>query len=227
MRRGEFLKLFVSGISAAMFPVLIYAGKNDELPDVLLIGDSISIGYTPFVKELLKGKANVYRPMINGEPENCSGTTFGAANIDRWIEKKKWSVIHFNFGLHDLKHVDPISGAGSRKQSDPLQADPKRYARNLKSIVNKLKKTDAILIFATTTPVPVISKNPLRESANVPIYNKTAIKIMKREKVLVNDLFTKISPKIGEYQLPNNVHFKQEGYKALADLVVKEITAVL
>ncbi|HEX5104900.1 MAG TPA: SGNH/GDSL hydrolase family protein, partial [Pirellulaceae bacterium] len=42
------------------------------LPRVLLIGDSISIGYTVAVREELKGKANVHRPATN-----CGPTTRG------------------------------------------------------------------------------------------------------------------------------------------------------
>jgi acyl-CoA thioesterase-1 len=35
----------------------------EGLPNVLVLGDSISIGYTLFVRELLEGKANLYRPI--------------------------------------------------------------------------------------------------------------------------------------------------------------------
>ena len=48
----------------AMAPVEDIAG----LPRVLLIGDSISIGYTVPVREILKGKANVHRPLTNCGP---------------------------------------------------------------------------------------------------------------------------------------------------------------
>ena len=75
------------------------------LPRVLLIGDSISIGYTLPVRELLKGKANVHRIPGNGGP-----TTNGLKNLDEWLAGK-WDVIHFNFGLHDLK----IGDDGSRQ----------------------------------------------------------------------------------------------------------------
>src|SRR5689334_4412744 len=71
------------------------------LPRVLLIGDSISIGYTVAVRDELKGKANVHRPATN-----CGPTTRGVQMIDQWLEDGKWDVIHFNFGLHDLKFVD-------------------------------------------------------------------------------------------------------------------------
>lgn len=38
------------------------------LPRVLLIGDSISMGYTLPVRDLLKGRANVHRIPENGTP---------------------------------------------------------------------------------------------------------------------------------------------------------------
>jgi len=68
------------------------------LPRVLLIGDSISIGYTVPVRELLKGAANVHRI-----PENGGPTTRGLERLDAWLGTNHWDVIHFNWGLHDLK----------------------------------------------------------------------------------------------------------------------------
>src|SRR5688500_1890611 len=68
------------------------------LPRVLLIGDSISIGYTLPTRLLLQGKANVHRPATN-----CSSTGHGLKNLQAWLGDKKWDVIHFNFGLHDAK----------------------------------------------------------------------------------------------------------------------------
>ncbi len=59
---------------------------------MLLIGDSISIGYTMPVRKLLEGKANVHRIPTNGGP-----TKNGIANIDNWLGTKKWDVIHFNW----------------------------------------------------------------------------------------------------------------------------------
>ncbi len=61
------------------------------LPRVLLIGDSISIGYTVPVRKLLEGKANVHRPRTN-----CGPTTRGVQAIDEWLGDGKWDVIHFN-----------------------------------------------------------------------------------------------------------------------------------
>ena len=74
----------------------------EGLPRILLIGDSISIGYTVPVRNKLKGKANVHRPRTN-----CGPTTKGVAEIDAWLGDGKWDVIHFNWGLHDLKYMGP------------------------------------------------------------------------------------------------------------------------
>ena len=76
----------------ALKPIQDVAG----LPRVLLIGDSVSIGYTLPTRELLIGKANVHRP-----PTNCSSTGNGLKYLKSWLGEKKWDVIHFNFGLHD------------------------------------------------------------------------------------------------------------------------------
>lgn len=70
---------------------------DPKLPRVLLIGDSISIGYTPEVQKLLSGKANVHRIPANGGP-----TKKGLENLKAWLGDGKWDVIHFNWGLHDL-----------------------------------------------------------------------------------------------------------------------------
>ena len=72
------------------------------LPRVLLIGDSISLGYTMQVRQMLQGKANVHRP-----PANCGPTTLGVEKIDHWLGKEHWDVIHFNWGLHDLIRLMP------------------------------------------------------------------------------------------------------------------------
>src|SRR5690242_7520015 len=103
--RRNFMKRagMLAGVSA-MAPAL-FAKARTALPRVLIIGDSISIGYTPYVKEMLAGEADVDRPA-----ENCQGTKNGIGKIDQWLGDTKWDVIHFNFGLHDLKHVDAATG---------------------------------------------------------------------------------------------------------------------
>ena len=83
-------------------PIFAPVKDDPKLPRVLLIGDSISIGYTLPTREFLKGKANLHRIPTNGGP-----TTKGLASIEAWLGKGKWDVIHFNWGLHDLKYMGP------------------------------------------------------------------------------------------------------------------------
>ena len=203
---------------------------DPKLPDVLLLGDSISIGYTLEVRGLLEGQANVFRPLSpNGrQAENCSGTTRGVEAIDRWLGDRKWSVIHFNFGLHDLKHVArPGDDAATNNPNDPRQADVAQYRRNLEVIVRKLKSTGARLVFATTTPVAPETRTPLREPDAPSRYNAVALGVMRSHGIRVNDLYAFCQPQLDRMQQPKNVHFTAAGYKMLAREVAMVIAEEL
>lgn len=203
---------------------------DPHLPNVLILGDSISIGYTLQVKALLKGKANVFRPNRRSQPENCQGTTNSLVNIDRWLSGQKWDVIHFNWGLHDLKRVKILENGkmvNSTESSDPYQATVEQYRENLAQLVAKLKATNAKLIFATTTPVVADSAGPLREVDGPIRYNTVALEVMKANGIQVNDLYTFCLPKLDQWQLPKNVHFNRQGSAALAKEVAAEIESEL
>ncbi len=194
-------------------------------PRVLILGDSISIGYTPFVKDMLADEADVHRPMKkNGNPENCGGTDRGIKAIDGWLKKEagQWDVIHVNFGLHDLKHVDPKSGANSKNLSDPQQSNPQDYEKQLREILVKVKATGAKVIVCTTTPVPE-GGELFREPTAPPIYNEIAIRLAEEYGCAVNDLFSVANKRLDELQKPANVHFTNKGSKVLAGEVVDAI----
>lgn len=199
---------------------------DPDLPNVLILGDSVSIGYTLQVRELLQGKANVYRPVRAraNRPENCSGSSTGVAKLDRWLGNIEWSVIHFNWGLHDLKHVH-VAGKHSKSNdpASPTLATVAQYQANLEKIVARLKQTDASLVFATTTPVVPGTLNPLR-TPDAPVrYNAAALKVMQANDIRVNDLYAFCQPHLSEWQLPQNVHFNAVGSQALAEQVASVI----
>lgn len=185
---------------------------DPKLPRVLLIGDSISIGYTAPVRDLLAGKANVHRNAGNGGP-----TTSGLAHLKQWLGDGKWDVIHFNWGLHDLKFMSD----GKR------QVDKEAYDQNLRELVRQLKATGAKLIWATTTPVPEGKLNPPRKSADVVAYNAMAAKIMQDNRIAVDDLYGYALPRLKEIQRPANVHYTREGYNVLAKQVAASIESAL
>ncbi len=182
------------------------------LPRVLLIGDSISIGYTFPVRQLLAGRANLHRV-----PENAGPTARGLEAIDAWLGDGDWDVIHFNFGLHDIKFMPD----GERQVSGP------DYESNLTALVARLKKTGAALIWATTTPVPTGNLSPIRRTDDVVAYNGIALGIMRREDIAINDLYTFALARIDQIQLPENVHFTDEGSELLAEPVAACIEAAI
>ena len=183
-----------------------------DLPRVLLIGDSISIGYTLPVRELLQGKANVHRIPTNGGP-----TKNGTANLEKWLGTGKWNVIHFNWGIHDLKFMPD----GQR------QVEPEDYEKNLRTLVTTMKLTGAKLIWATTTPIPDGELVPSRRFGQVPEYNAIAKKVMQENGVAIDDLNAAITPRLAELQNPKDVHYKPEGYAFLAKQVAASVEAVL
>ena len=79
-------------------PAFAYAPTDPNLPRVLIYGDSISIGYTGYLREILKGEATVQRIPCNG-----GDTASGFRKLKRaGLQKGRWDVIHFNWGLHEL-----------------------------------------------------------------------------------------------------------------------------
>jgi lysophospholipase L1-like esterase len=197
-----------------------YAQVEDVagLPRVLIIGDSISIGYQVPLREALKGRANVHRPGTN-----CGPTTRGVENIEAWLGDGKWDVIHFNFGLHDVRHFE--NGVASDADKGQRQVSEADYEKNLEQLVTRMKKTGARLIFATTTPVPAGSAG--RVPGDEVRYNEIARRVMQKQGVEIDDLYSFILPRLAEAQLPMNVHYKPEGSKLLADQVASGILKAL
>lgn len=204
---------------------------DPSLPNVLLLGDSISMGYTLPVRNLLKGKANVFRPLKpDGTAINCADTAESLAHLDRWLAvQPKWSVIHFNWGLHDLKHMkkNAPTPTPSADQNDPTLHTVAEYRANLEKIVARLQLTGARLIFATTTPVPAGCNNPFRSPDDPPRYNAAAVEVMNAHGIRVDDLYALIAPRESELQLPRNVHFTAAGSAVLAAQVAQNITSEL
>ncbi len=193
-----------------------YVVNDPDLPNVLLIGDSISIGYTPAAREGLAGAANVYRIPTNGGP-----TTKGLEYLDLWLEPGGWDVIHFNFGLHDMRHMKD----GQKDVTGPSVHTIEQYIANLEEIVTRLRATGAKLIFATTTPVAPDTEGFLPEDPVA--YNAAAVVLMKRHGIAVNDLHGAVAGELDKHQLERNVHFNGEGSAFLGGKVAKVIQGQL
>ena len=186
-----------------------------ETARVLIIGDSISIGYFKPLQKLLEGKA-----VVEHNVGNAADTANGLANLDKWLGDTRWDVIHFNHGLHDLKYVDEQgrnTAVEKGKQKNPIE----QYEKNLDELVTRLKKTGAILIFATTTPVP--DGTGFRVKGDAEKYNVAAKRVMNKHGVTIDDLYSFSLPRLDEIQRPQNVHFTEAGSQLLAEQVTDSI----
>jgi lysophospholipase L1-like esterase len=188
--------------------ICIGLGLFGQAPPVLVIGDSISIGYTPVVTTLLAGKADVKH-----HEGNAAHTGNGVAKLDEWLGTEKWKVITFNFGLHDLKIME----------NGKHQIGVVDYEKNLDAIATRLEGTGARLLFVTTTPVPGGKLNPPRIPGDDVLFNEAALRVMTKHKIPVVDLYAFAKPRLAEIQGTANVHFKKEGSAMLAELVAKAI----
>jgi hypothetical protein len=196
---------------------------NPQLPRVLLIGDSISIGYTVPVRILLDGKANVHRV-----PENCRNAEYGLQHLDKWLGTSRWDVIHFNFGLWDICYRHPDSKVyGNRdKVKGKITATPQQYLSTMEAIVACLKQTGAKLIWCATSPVP--NEEAGRKKGDEKKYNEIAAEIMKKHGIRINDLHRHARKKTPEiFVRKGDVHYTKEGYAYLAEKVSEEIKKAL
>jgi len=195
-------------------PALQPVEDDPNLPCVLLIGDSISMGYTIPVRELLAGKANVHRV-----PENGGPTINGLEKMGAWLADGNWDLIHFNFGLHDLVMMEDGS----------FRVSIEEYGRNLRQLVDRIQATGATatLIWCSTTPVPEDVGAPARTPQDVIAYNEVAKAIMDERGIAIDDLYAFALPRLAEIQQPANVHFTEEGYEVLARQVAASIEAAL
>lgn len=169
---------------------------DPNLPRVLLIGDSISLGYTMLVREGLKGKANVHRP-----PCNCGPTTSGLNGLEDWLGKGKWDVIQFNFGLHDRR----------RSMED--------YLGNLQKLIDRMKQTGAVLIFANTTPCT----NEEDLIGKVEEMNQAAEELMRKNGVLINDFYGLLAPNYEKLVGKDKCHYTSEGSKIMGEATIKMV----
>lgn len=196
----------------APHPSVVAIEEVKGLPRVLLIGDSISMGYTLPVRKLLEGRANVLRIPANGGP-----TTRGLANIDKWLGDGKWDLIHFNWGIHDLRHMD----------DGKCQVESGAYESNLRKLVARLQETGATLVWATTTPIPDPPLIPDRTFGDEEAYNVIAARVMKENAIPTDDLHAWMLPRFADLHSKQDLHYGDEGYEFLAEKVALEIEANL
>lgn len=192
-------------------------------PRVLIIGDSISLGYTPLVREKLKNTADVFRPN-----ENCQHTAHGLKQIDKWLGDGKWDVIHFNFGIWDTHLLD---AKGNLVFPEPAEKgllkqrhSTDEYRRNLTQLVERMQATGATLIWASTTPIT--NRKGERFEA-IKQLNVAAAEVARAHRIEANDLYEFVLPNAEKWLAGDHVHFYGDANKQLADRVGESILMAL
>ncbi|HKK76299.1 MAG TPA: SGNH/GDSL hydrolase family protein [Saprospiraceae bacterium] len=195
---------------------LVITGCEQKKASVLIIGDSISLGYTPFVQEELKEMAEVLH-----NPGNAQHTGTGLDSIQSWIGTENWDIIHFNWGLWDLcyRHPDSEVQGNRDKINGWITFELEDYGAQLDSIVQIMQQsTDAKLIFLVTTYVP--EQEAGRHAEDAVRYNAVAKRIMQARGVIVHDIYEKSKQIHREYgKGTDDVHYLPEGYRELGSEV--------
>ena len=187
--------------------------------NVILLGDSIRIGYQETVREQLSGCASVWAPEgATGNSDNLP------SSLDEWVLSRDADLVHINAGLHDIKKPFDTGIAAV-----PLE----RYAENVRAILTRLKnETETAVVWALNTPVNYEwhhqTKRMDRFEEDVVAYNTAASDICRELGVAVSDLFSLVdSAGRDDLLLPDGVHFKPEGYALLGRGVAECIRSVL
>ena len=189
------------------------------MKNVLLVGDSIRVGYDKAVKKSLEGKANVYFPT-----ENCRFAAYVLRNIHGYKELSvdgDIDVVHWNAGLWDCLRL-----FGEEPQT-PIEI----YAYYIDRICLRIKKIfpNAKVIFATSTKVQSekMSSDFMRYNEDIEKYNSAAVEIVKKYGFEVNDLYS-VSASLPDEAHSDAVHYYTPiGTKAFADQVLSCLVPAL
>lgn len=176
------------------------------MKEVMLLGDSLRMGYQPIVTKLLEGKANVSGPEENGR---WAGYTLNSFRF--WIPSlPKPDVIHWNNGLWDL--------GDDYNLGRPFSL-PGEYESALERMVTVIGKIfpEAIIIMATTMP----TDNP--DTSGIIEYNKILKDVAKRHNIPVNDLFPLVDGHTDTLICPDHIHLTKEGFDMVGARVAQVI----
>ena len=223
MRSGVVVLLSVVGLFTASTPTRgqADASPGPGLPKVVLVGDSIRLGYAPGSPSGLRARpSSSARRRMAATARTCSPTSTSGSL------RQKPDVVHLNCGLHDLKRS---------KTDGHHQVELDRYAENLRRIVARIREgTDAALVFADTTPI--LDERHARRGADfdrteadVRRYNAAAIAVMGELGVPVHDLHWVVEQGGPETMLgPDGTHYTAAGSdrlaEAVADCVLRQLT---
>lgn len=167
---------------------------------VMLIGDSIRLGYQAKVTELLTNKATV-----TGPADNCRFSAYTLFCLSQWVPDDDYDVIQWNNGQWDTCYMP------DGKIHTPLAT----YCELQERIATILLRKTRRLIFATTTPVwpelfATAEKNP-RRNEDICEYNHAITDVLGKRGVEINDLNALVAGNVKQYISGDMVHLSETG----------------
>jgi len=203
--------------------------KDPKLPRILVIGDSISMGYRGFITEHFKGKAYV--------DYWVGGTWFGSDALkdgDKTPAKIAWKGV-FSNGPYDVISWNSMTlHMWSPKQAwrCPEESIVPNFSNMVEFLKDEAPKTH--FIWVRCTPVRAIQSDGTQtldgpDNERMVKYNDIVDTVMKKEGIPEVDLYA-----IAEKQSlasfkgsQDNVHWGPEVSKVFADAIIKEIETQL
>jgi hypothetical protein len=169
---------------------------NPKLPNVLLLGDSITRNYFPQVTKDLEGIANVYLMTSStsvGDPRLPSQIAEFSA-----MEHVPFRVVHFNNGMHGWGYTEAQFESGFPLFLDAIQALP----------------GNGRLIWATITPVR-LDVTSGATNARIDARNALAKTFVETRKIPVDDQHALMVRHFDLYE--DAVHFNKTGSAIMGD----------
>jgi lysophospholipase L1-like esterase len=188
--------------------IWVTEADKDDLPKVLLIGDSITRGYFAEVEKQLEGKAYCARLTTS----KCVSDPWFPDEVQLLLKQYGFAVIHFNNGLHGWGYTE------------------EQYKDGLLRLMETFEKhaPDAKLIWATTTPVR--ESNDLAKiserTERVKARNKIAAEIMQEQGIPTNDLYGLVE-QYPDWRSGDGVHFNAKGKVSQAAAVAENVLKCL
>lgn len=190
-----------------------------EKKKILLIGDSIRMGYDKYVKEALENVADVYYP-----EENCRFSEYVLRFAHEWKEKlgcpDDLDVVHWNTGLWDVLELfgdEPLSTI-------------EYYEYNIARIDKRLRMLfpRAKMIFATSTPIVEArySAKFRRHNETIERYNAAAVRALAGTDTVINDLYATMCTVDGDYYSDATHFYTKKGTELIGGKVLAEITTL-
>ncbi|MHC4252732.1 MAG: SGNH/GDSL hydrolase family protein [Planctomycetota bacterium] len=171
-----------------------------------MLGDSITMHYSPFVITLLAEQAEVHRCKENSSWSGRLLKELLTGMLD--AEDCKWDIVWFNVGNWD---ITPATARFIRKNPDwgfkdgEAKTSLTDYEKNLAELIRRIREhsPSVKLVFCTTTHIPQVTARTVEQ------YNRVAAKVMKKHDVPIFDLYSATKPHVDLLLYKNNTHFSK------------------